>query len=70
MLLRLQDKAWVHGPGHEPRKGYVVKADADTLTKQQGSTCFPNPTSRSPTRPLCNSDHQLGHRSDKNGSDN
>ncbi|MEV4874929.1 ArsI/CadI family heavy metal resistance metalloenzyme [Streptomyces cyaneofuscatus] len=35
----LQDKVWVHGPGHEPWEVYVVKADAGTLTKQQGSTC-------------------------------
>ncbi|MGW0762416.1 ArsI/CadI family heavy metal resistance metalloenzyme [Streptomyces sp. NPDC002814] len=35
----LQDKVWVHGPGHEPWEVYVVKADADTLAKQQGSTC-------------------------------
>ncbi|GGU99527.1 glyoxalase [Streptomyces litmocidini] len=35
----LQDKVWVHGPGREPWEVYVVKADADTLTKQQGSTC-------------------------------
>ena len=35
----LQDKVWVHGPGQEPWEVYVVKADADTLAKQQGSTC-------------------------------
>ncbi|MDX3502427.1 ArsI/CadI family heavy metal resistance metalloenzyme [Streptomyces sp. ATCC51928] len=35
----LQDKVWVHGPGREPWEVYVVKADADTLPKQQGSTC-------------------------------
>ncbi|MFI9741348.1 ArsI/CadI family heavy metal resistance metalloenzyme [Streptomyces sp. NPDC052494] len=35
----LQDKVWVHAPGREPWEVYVVKADADTLTKQQGSTC-------------------------------
>ncbi|MFJ5831666.1 ArsI/CadI family heavy metal resistance metalloenzyme [Streptomyces sp. NPDC093089] len=35
----LQDKVWVHGPGREPWEVYVVKADADTLTKQQGSAC-------------------------------
>ncbi|MCF6471942.1 glyoxalase/bleomycin resistance/dioxygenase family protein [Nonomuraea sp. MG754425] len=27
----LQDKVWVHGPGHEPWEVYVVKADAGTL---------------------------------------
>ncbi|WP_282703659.1 ArsI/CadI family heavy metal resistance metalloenzyme [Streptomyces sp. CC219B] len=35
----LQDKVWVHGPGREPWEVYVVKADADTLTKQPDSTC-------------------------------
>jgi catechol 2,3-dioxygenase-like lactoylglutathione lyase family enzyme len=35
----LQDKVWVHGPGQEPWEVYVVKADADSLTKQRGSTC-------------------------------
>ncbi|WP_329553629.1 ArsI/CadI family heavy metal resistance metalloenzyme [Streptomyces sp. NBC_00696] len=35
----LQDKVWVHGPGQEPWEVYVVKADADTLAKQQGSAC-------------------------------
>ena len=35
----LQDKVWVHGPGEESWEVYVVKADADSLTKQQGSTC-------------------------------
>ncbi|NUK05939.1 VOC family protein [Streptomyces lunaelactis] len=39
----LQDKVWVHGPGSEPWEVYVVKADADTLTKQQGSTCCSSP---------------------------
>ncbi|WP_432869636.1 ArsI/CadI family heavy metal resistance metalloenzyme [Microbispora rosea] len=35
----LQDKVWVHGPGNEPWEVYVVKADADTLTKQAGPVC-------------------------------
>ncbi|TWD12875.1 catechol 2,3-dioxygenase-like lactoylglutathione lyase family enzyme [Streptomyces sp. T12] len=35
----LQDKVWVRGPGQEPWEVYVVKADADTLAKQPGSTC-------------------------------
>jgi catechol 2,3-dioxygenase-like lactoylglutathione lyase family enzyme len=35
----VQDKVWVQGPGREPWEVYVVKADADTLTKQQGGTC-------------------------------
>lgn len=39
----LQDKVWVHGPGHEPWEVYVVKADADTLTKQRGSSCCTDP---------------------------
>ncbi|AQS68512.1 ArsI/CadI family heavy metal resistance metalloenzyme [Streptomyces pactum] len=30
----LQDKVWVRGPGQEPWEVYVVKTDADTLTKQ------------------------------------
>lgn len=40
----LQDKVWVHGPGQEPWEVYVVKADADTLAKQEASTCCANPT--------------------------
>ncbi|MFE7276282.1 ArsI/CadI family heavy metal resistance metalloenzyme [Streptomyces sp. NPDC057623] len=39
----LQDKVWVHGPGQEPWEVYVVKADADSLAKQQGSTCCAGP---------------------------
>ena len=39
----LQDKVWVHGPGQEPWEVYVVKADADSLAKQQGSTCCTGP---------------------------
>ncbi|WP_326718841.1 VOC family protein [Streptomyces sp. NBC_00243] len=35
----LQDKVWVHGPGQEGWEVYVVKADADTLAKQRGSSC-------------------------------
>ncbi|MBK3573862.1 VOC family protein [Streptomyces sp. MBT65] len=35
----LQDKVWVHGPGQESWEVYVVKADADSLAKQRGSTC-------------------------------
>ncbi|MFG3344494.1 ArsI/CadI family heavy metal resistance metalloenzyme [Streptomyces sp. NPDC048018] len=34
----LQDKVWVTGPGGEPWEVYVVKADADTLTKAAGAT--------------------------------
>lgn len=35
----VQDKVWVHGPGAEPWEVYVVKSDADTLTKEPDSTC-------------------------------
>ncbi|MEV1239289.1 ArsI/CadI family heavy metal resistance metalloenzyme [Nonomuraea sp. NPDC050022] len=35
----LQDKVWVHGPGAEPWEVYVVKGDADTLTKEPESAC-------------------------------
>src|SRR5277367_6010593 len=35
----IQDKVWVTGPGDEPWEVYTVKADADTLDKQAGSTC-------------------------------
>lgn len=41
----LQDKVWVHGPGREPWEVYVVKADSDTLTRQEGSTCCTSPSS-------------------------
>ncbi|MFC9829363.1 ArsI/CadI family heavy metal resistance metalloenzyme [Streptomyces albogriseolus] len=34
----LQDKVWVHGPGQEPCEIYVVKADADTLTKRSAGS--------------------------------
>ncbi|MEJ8632569.1 ArsI/CadI family heavy metal resistance metalloenzyme [Streptomyces sp. MS2.AVA.5] len=44
----LQDKVWVHGPGQEPWEVYVVKADADSLTKQQGSTCCSDHTGVAP----------------------
>ncbi|MFF7247051.1 ArsI/CadI family heavy metal resistance metalloenzyme [Embleya sp. NPDC008237] len=35
----VQDKVWVHGPGNEPWEVYVVKGDADTLTKDTDSAC-------------------------------
>jgi catechol 2,3-dioxygenase-like lactoylglutathione lyase family enzyme len=35
----LQDKVWVHGPGSEPWEVYVVKADADNLTKDAIGSC-------------------------------
>jgi catechol 2,3-dioxygenase-like lactoylglutathione lyase family enzyme len=44
----LQDKVWVHGPGQEPWEVYVVKADADSLAKQQGSTCCAGPSEDAP----------------------
>jgi catechol 2,3-dioxygenase-like lactoylglutathione lyase family enzyme len=37
----VQDKVWVSGPGGEPWEVYVVKADADTLTKETDSVCCP-----------------------------
>ncbi|MFF3874390.1 ArsI/CadI family heavy metal resistance metalloenzyme [Streptomyces sp. NPDC001978] len=40
----VQDKVWVHGPGEEPWEVYVVKADADSLAKQQSSTCCSGPS--------------------------
>lgn len=45
----LQDKVWVHGPGREPWEFYVVKADADTLTKRQDSACCPAAPAELPT---------------------
>jgi catechol 2,3-dioxygenase-like lactoylglutathione lyase family enzyme len=48
----LQDKVWVTGPGQEAWEVYVVKADADTLAKQPGSTCCsPATATRSEQRP-------------------
>jgi catechol 2,3-dioxygenase-like lactoylglutathione lyase family enzyme len=35
----VQDKVWAHGPGGEPWEVYVVKADADSLAKDGGSSC-------------------------------
>jgi catechol 2,3-dioxygenase-like lactoylglutathione lyase family enzyme len=35
----VQDKVWVRGPGQEPWEVYVVKGDADTLSKGPGSEC-------------------------------
>jgi catechol 2,3-dioxygenase-like lactoylglutathione lyase family enzyme len=43
----LQDKVWVHGPGREPWEVYVVKADAEDLARQQGSTCCADPAAAS-----------------------
>jgi catechol 2,3-dioxygenase-like lactoylglutathione lyase family enzyme len=35
----VQDKVWVTGPGDELWEVYTVNGDADTLDKQDGSTC-------------------------------
>ncbi|GAA2200718.1 MULTISPECIES: ArsI/CadI family heavy metal resistance metalloenzyme [Streptomyces] len=43
----LQDKVWVHGPGQEPWEVYVVKADADSLSKKQDSNCCTDPAATS-----------------------
>jgi catechol 2,3-dioxygenase-like lactoylglutathione lyase family enzyme len=40
----VQDKVWVSGPGAEPWEVYVVKADAETLTKDSGSACCASAT--------------------------
>ncbi|MEU2286104.1 ArsI/CadI family heavy metal resistance metalloenzyme [Streptomyces sp. NPDC013178] len=47
----LQDKVWVHGPGQEPWEVYVVKADANSLAKQQGSTCCTSPADADTNEP-------------------
>ncbi|MFF4569152.1 ArsI/CadI family heavy metal resistance metalloenzyme [Streptomyces sp. NPDC001410] len=47
----LQDKVWVHGPGQEPWEVYVVKGDADSLAKEQGSTCCTGPAEADPKEP-------------------
>ncbi|GAA4240185.1 ArsI/CadI family heavy metal resistance metalloenzyme [Actinomadura meridiana] len=43
----LQDKVWVTAPGSEPWEVYMVKADADTLTKSEDSACCATTTSGS-----------------------
>ena len=35
----VQDKVWVRGPGDEPWEVYVVKGDADRLTKEDTAAC-------------------------------
>jgi catechol 2,3-dioxygenase-like lactoylglutathione lyase family enzyme len=35
----VQDKVWATGPGQEPWEVYVVKGDADTLDRAEGSAC-------------------------------
>lgn len=49
----LQDKVWVRGPGNEPWEVYVVKADADTLTKQADSTCCDTDTLAGAAKATC-----------------
>jgi hypothetical protein len=49
----LQDKVWVTGPGREPWEVYVVKADADTLSKSvdaepQACCCTPEGQAAAP----------------------
>jgi catechol 2,3-dioxygenase-like lactoylglutathione lyase family enzyme len=39
----VQDKVWATGPGQEPWEVYVVKADADTLNREEGSACCCGP---------------------------
>ncbi|WP_329567771.1 ArsI/CadI family heavy metal resistance metalloenzyme [Streptomyces sp. NBC_01361] len=39
----LQDKVWVRGPGQEPWEVYVVKADAEAMTKQNVDACCADP---------------------------
>ena len=48
----LQDKVWVHGPGNEPWEVYVVKADADQLTKQADGICCATPSEGTTTQPV------------------
>ncbi|MFE2864882.1 ArsI/CadI family heavy metal resistance metalloenzyme [Embleya sp. NPDC059259] len=45
----VQDKVWVTGPGAEPWEVYVVKADADTMTKAPDSACCTPTEEISPT---------------------
>ncbi|MFI9844014.1 ArsI/CadI family heavy metal resistance metalloenzyme [Nonomuraea sp. NPDC051941] len=47
----LQDKVWVHGPGAEPWEVYVVKGDADTLTRETDSACC-TPAGEQATEPV------------------
>lgn len=35
----VQDKVWVHGPGAEPWEVYVVKGEAESMTKSGDSDC-------------------------------
>ncbi|WP_411088084.1 ArsI/CadI family heavy metal resistance metalloenzyme [Streptomyces sp. 061-3] len=47
----LQDKVWVHGPGQEPWEFYVVKADAEAMTKRKADPCCAGPA-ESETAPV------------------
>ncbi|MFD0035276.1 ArsI/CadI family heavy metal resistance metalloenzyme [Streptomyces sp. NPDC055059] len=47
----LQDKVWVRGPGHEPWEVYVVKADAEAMTKQNADARCADPATESETAP-------------------
>ncbi|MGW0191993.1 ArsI/CadI family heavy metal resistance metalloenzyme [Nonomuraea sp. NPDC003201] len=47
----LQDKVWVHGPGAEPWEVYVVKDDADTLTREVDPACC-TPAGEQATEPV------------------
>jgi catechol 2,3-dioxygenase-like lactoylglutathione lyase family enzyme len=48
----VQDKVWVTAPGNEPWEVYVVKSDADTLTKPETSPCC-TPATDERTAPAC-----------------
>jgi catechol 2,3-dioxygenase-like lactoylglutathione lyase family enzyme len=48
----VQDKVWVTGPGNEPWEVYVVKSDADTLAKAEGSSCC-TPATDKGAAPAC-----------------
>ena len=47
----VQDKVWVTGPGQEPWEVYVVKGDAGSLGRQEGSTCCCGPAAEDDARP-------------------
>lgn len=52
----VQDKVWVTGPGNEPWEVYVVKSDAGTLAKAEGSSCCTpdeEPATDKGTAPAC-----------------
>ncbi|GAA0589175.1 ArsI/CadI family heavy metal resistance metalloenzyme [Actinomadura livida] len=49
----VQDKVWVTAPGNEPWEVYVVKSDADTLTKPETSPCCTPATDEEPAPACC-----------------